>query len=76
MKMATKPVNGRPRLHDLSPLARRVERMAGQRGMKLPALADAAGLHPTFIYKLHDPRLSTLRRLADALGVTVGRLVR
>lgn len=44
------------------------------------ALAKAAGVAPVLVQKIEagaivDPRLSSLRKLAGALGVTVGDLV-
>ena len=48
-------------------------------GMSQEALAHAAGLHPTEVSRLEravrDPRLSTIVRVARALGVTTGQLV-
>jgi len=48
--------------------------------MSQRALAKAAGLSPVLVTKLEsgaiaDPRLSTLRKLAKALNVTVADLI-
>ena len=49
------------------------------RGLRQRALADRAGVGQVLVARLElgqtDPRLSTLRRLAEALNVTVGELV-
>lgn len=49
-------------------------------GLSLRALADMVGMSYVALFRLEvgetDPRLSTLRRLAAALGVTVGDIVR
>lgn len=49
-------------------------------GLSQEALAHAADLHPTEISRLEravrDPRLSTVHRLARALGVPMSDLVR
>ncbi len=51
-----------------------------QRGLSQRALARAAGVSPVLATKIEsgaiaDPRLSTLRKLAKALGVTVAELI-
>lgn len=50
------------------------------RGLTQPQLSEAAGIHLQTLRNFEqgvydDPRLSTLRKLAAALGVTVGELV-
>lgn len=49
------------------------------RGLSQRALATAAGIGYVLVAKLElgqtDPRLSTLRKLAEALKLTVGELV-
>jgi DNA-binding XRE family transcriptional regulator len=50
--------------------------MAKRRGMHIDDLAAAAGITPQCIYQLKDPRVSTARAIADALGVTLDRLTR
>ena len=51
----------------------------GVRGLSQRALAERAGVGYVLVARLElgqtDPRLSTLRRLAEALNVTVGELV-
>jgi len=67
---------GRPRTRERSPLFRRVEALARKRGMHIDDLAAAAGITPQGIYQLKDPRVSTARAIADALGITLDRLMR
>jgi transcriptional regulator with XRE-family HTH domain len=50
--------------------------MAKRRGIHLDELAERAGLSRTVFYTLNDPKVSTAKALADALGVTVDRLIR
>lgn len=49
------------------------------RGLSQRALAEKAGVGPVLVARLElgqtDPRLTTLRRLAEALNLTVGELV-
>lgn len=42
--------------------------------MTIEALAAAAGIHSTTLYALRDPKVSTVRKLADALGMKIGKL--
>lgn len=65
---------GRPRTRERSPLFMRVEALARKRGMHIDDLAAAAGITPQGIYQLKDPRVSTARAIADALGITLDRL--
>jgi len=44
--------------------------------MHIDDLAAAAGITPQGIYQLKDPRVSTARAIADALGITLDRLTR
>ena len=67
---------GRPRTREPSALFLRVEALARQRGMHIDDLAAAAGITRQGIYQLKDPRVSTARAIADALGVTLDRLTR
>ena len=50
-----------------------------QQGLSLRTLAVEAGVHYTSLVRLeagrYDPRLSTLRKLAGALGVRVKDLI-
>lgn len=49
-----------------------------RRGLSLRKLGELSGVHYISIIRIEsgtlDPRLSTLRRLADALGVTLSEL--
>lgn len=60
-------------------LAKRIQKLRGDRELTQAALASKAGLTLGYIGRLemgrHDPQLSTLRKLAKALKVTVGKLV-
>ena len=52
-----------------------------ERGWSQHTLADRADMQPKHVSRLEtgeraDPRLSTLRRLAEALGCEPGRLLR
>jgi transcriptional regulator with XRE-family HTH domain len=66
---------GRPRVHQPSDLFVRVRDMAKRRGMHLDELADKAGIPIGTLYQLRDPRVSTAKAIANALGVTVDRLI-
>ena len=50
-----------------------------QQGMSQRALAKAAGITQAALFRLEsgetDPRLSTLRAIAEALGVTVAEII-
>jgi len=60
-------------------LASRVKRLRKARGLTQQALAVKAGVSLGYLARLeigmHDPRLSTLQKLAKALGVPVGQLL-
>lgn len=62
-----------------SGLAKRLKQLRAERGLTQAALAKRAGVTLSYIGRLeigmHDPQLSTLRRLAKALKVTVAGLV-
>ena len=66
---------GRPQTRPESPLFKKIKVMAKRRGIRLDELASQAGLSRTVFYTLKDPRVSTAKALADALGVTVDRLI-
>lgn len=63
----------------LQRLAMKVKRMRTRRGLTQKALAKKAGISHGYLARLeigrHDPSLSTLARLAKALGVPVGKLL-
>lgn len=67
-------VTGRPRTTERSPAFYLVDELASKRGMTIEALAAAAGIHSTTLYALRDPKVSTVRKLADALGMKIGKL--
>lgn len=57
----------------------RVKAVRMEQGMTQEKLAEASGLHPTFISNVERgyrvPTVPTLLRLANGLGVTAGQLV-
>jgi transcriptional regulator with XRE-family HTH domain len=61
-----------------NPLARTIRQLRRDRELSQEALANAAGIHPKHLSEIErgnkDPRATTLVRLAEALGVTVGDL--
>lgn len=61
-------------------MAMRLKRMRKAAGLSQEGLARKAGLSLGYIARLeigrHDPTVSTVRKLAKALGVSVGELVR
>jgi transcriptional regulator with XRE-family HTH domain len=60
-------------------LATTIKRLRKRRGLTQQALAVRAGLTLGYIARLeigmHDPRLGTLRKIAKALDVPVGKLL-
>lgn len=62
-----------------SRLAKRLKQLRAERGLTQAALAKRAGVTLSYVGRLeigrHDPQLSTLRKLAKALKVTVAELV-
>lgn len=67
-------VIGRPRKTERSPAFYLVDELASKRGKTIEALAADAGIHSTTLYAIRDPRLSTISKLADALGMKPGKL--
>lgn len=63
----------------MKPIGEQVKEWREARGLSQRALAERAGVGYVLVARLElgqtDPRLSTLRRLAEALNVTVGGLV-
>jgi transcriptional regulator with XRE-family HTH domain len=63
-----------------SGLAKRLKQLRAERGLTQAALAKRAGVTLSYVGRLeigrHDPQLSTLRKLAKALKVTVAELVK
>jgi XRE family transcriptional regulator, fatty acid utilization regulator len=61
-------------------LAKRLKHLRAERGLTQAVLAKRAGVTLSYIGRLeigrHDPQLSTLRKLAKALKVTLGELVK
>lgn len=64
---------------DLARFAANVKRARSEAGMTQEQVADASGIHVTEVSRiergLRDPRISTVLKLADALGVPASRLV-
>jgi transcriptional regulator with XRE-family HTH domain len=62
-----------------SGLAKRLKQLRAERGLTQAALANRAGVTVSYVGRLeigkHDPQLSSLRKLAKALKITVGELV-
>lgn len=63
-----------------NPIGEQLRAWRATRGLSQRALATAAGIGYVLVAKIEtgaiaDPRLSTLRKLADALKLTVGELV-
>jgi transcriptional regulator with XRE-family HTH domain len=60
-------------------LAMRIKQLRKRRGLTQATLAKKAGLSLPYVGRLeteqHDPRLSTLKRLAKALAVPVAELL-
>lgn len=73
---ATRNVGGRPRVRPASPLFQRIEGFAKRRGLSVHDLARQAGVGVATLYQLKDPKVSTAKAIADALGVTLDRLTR
>ena len=67
---------GRPRTREPSALFVRIEGMAKRKGLKIEQLAEMAGVGRATLYQLKDPKVSTARAIADALGITLDRLTR
>ena len=61
------------------PIGEQLRARRAARGLSQRALAEKAGVGAVLVARLElgqtDPRLSTLRKLAEALNVTVGELV-
>ncbi|HEY4279116.1 MAG TPA: helix-turn-helix transcriptional regulator [Conexibacter sp.] len=60
------------------PLARTIRQLRRDRELSQEALAHAAGIHPKHLSEIErgnkDPRATTVGRLAEALGISVGAL--
>jgi transcriptional regulator with XRE-family HTH domain len=64
---------------DSATIGRRIRHHREQRGWSQLRLAVEAGLIPNTIWRLergYDPRLSTLRSIADAFGIEVADLLK
>lgn len=71
---------GRPRMLKRNELGQRIDKILQTRGMNIHDLADACKISSASLYRIctgdtPDPRVSTIVAIADALGVTVDRLV-
>ncbi|MFO0699739.1 MAG: helix-turn-helix transcriptional regulator [Nitrospira sp.] len=64
----------------MTPLAKRLKELRAKKGLTQLQVARKAGLTLAYIGRLetghYDPQLSTLRKLAKALGVTASELVK
>ena len=62
-----------------SVMAKRIKEWRAKRGLSQRDLAEASGVSREYIARLelgqHDPTVSTLEKLAEALKVKVGRLL-
>jgi transcriptional regulator with XRE-family HTH domain len=58
---------------------KRMKELRAREGVSQDSLADASGMHPTSIGRIErggrEPRLTTILKLADGLGVEPGELV-
>jgi transcriptional regulator with XRE-family HTH domain len=63
-----------------SNLGRNLRRVRERRDLTQEAVADRSGVHATEVSRIEagkrDPRISTLERLAEALEVSPGELLR
>jgi DNA-binding phage protein len=57
-----------------SPVFHLIDGLRARRRMSITAVAKAAGLSRDTLYAISNPRISTVRKLADALGMPVSRL--
>ena len=77
---AERHAGGRPRILPRSQMGKKIEMLAGQRGLRADELAAAAGvstptLNRILTGRISSPRIQTVSALADALGVKMERLV-
>jgi transcriptional regulator with XRE-family HTH domain len=60
-------------------MAKRIKEWRAKRGLSQRDLAEASGVSREYIARIelgqHDPTVSTLEKLAEALKVKVGRLL-
>lgn len=73
--------SGRPRSWQPCQIGRNIESVCGRRGVRLEDLASSAGVSLPTLYRIvggltPDPKVSTLKAIADSLDVTVDRLIR
>jgi len=71
---------GRPRERELTPMGQRIDALLAQRGLTVRSLADNVSVSPHCVYnimfgKVSQPRLTTLRQIAEGLGTTREKLV-
>lgn len=75
----TRHPGGAPRTHRSCPLGERIESLAAARSLTLPEVAERAGLSISGMNDIRRgrfrPRLDTLDRIADVLGVSPARLL-
>lgn len=78
--VSDKHAGGRPQTSARITLGKRIEAMAARRGWTIEQLAAAGGLSPSTVYRVTtgetpDPKVSTVQAIADALGITIDRLL-
>jgi DNA-binding Xre family transcriptional regulator len=70
---------GAPRTHQSCPLGERIEELAAACRLTLPEVAERAGISVSGMNDIRRgrfrPRLDTLDKIADVLGVSSGRLI-
>jgi transcriptional regulator with XRE-family HTH domain len=61
-------------------IGRRIRSIRAEKGLSQYDLADLSGLERSTLARIElgevDPRISTLRKIAKALGVEVGKLLK
>lgn len=78
--VSSRHAGGRPRELKRNWLGSRIDALAAQRGMTIHDLAKVSGVTPSSIHRIAtgdtpDPKVSTVKAIADVLGVTVDYLI-
>jgi len=71
---------GRPRKRSLTPVGHRIDKLLATRGLTVRSLAESVDVSPHCVYnimfgKVSQPRMTTLRQIAEGLGTTREKLV-